>query len=63
MSKCYLLTHPWWNLPARGSTRSPVHWWSNSNLTVLEFKRKSSAPASTKNPSLTLPLKINSSKN
>ena len=58
-----LLTHPWWNWLARGSTKRPVHPWLSSNQRLFEFNRKSSAPASTKNPPFTRPLKMNSSRN
>ena len=56
-------SHPLWNWPITGSTSNPVQPCCLSNKREFVFNKKSSAPASTKNPPLTCPLKMNSSRN
>ena len=56
-------TNPFGYLIGLGSTKTPDHECLISNNKVLECSTKSSAPASMKNPFLTLCLKTNLSRN
>ena len=51
-------SYPSLNLNGIGSTNNPDQLYFSSSRRVLEPSKKSSAPASTKNPSWTLPLNI-----
>ena len=58
-----IFSYPCWNLIGFGSISSPVQLYFSSNNKVFVPSKKSSAPASIKNPSLTCPWKTILSRN